>query len=475
VIRLRSVGTQLSLALLVIVAAGLAFVYLIVVPSLEGRLVDGKLDQLAGAAPTIAQQNRTTTFSQNVLEGAEASTNARVLVLQELNRGVLGVIADSGGETGSSPYENDPVAADSLRTTSLTRGTTEHEGERFAEVATPVEPGPDARVLLLSASLRDQLETVDLVERRLLIAGVLALLASVVIGYGGAWLFARRIRRLEHAAERIAAGHFDEPVVDRGADEIGELAAAFDRMRLRLARLDHARREFVANASHELRTPLFSIAGSLELLADETLDEGTRAEFIATMREQVERLTRLAVDLLDLTRLDAGRIATEAEPVELDAIARVLGDEFRGVAQARGHRLDVDGGDGVRAVGDEQWVLRAGRALVENALVHTPPGTVVRLRVSQDGQYARLSVEDDGPGIPPEHLEHVFERFYRVDGARASGSGLGLAIARELTELMGGSVEAVSRPGETAFTVRLPRENANRRDTHASEPRLLTT
>jgi signal transduction histidine kinase len=120
-------------------------------------------------------------------------------------------------------------------------------------------------------------------------------------------------------------------------------------------------------------------------------------------------------------------------------------------------------------------VLRAGRALVENALVHTPPGTVVRLRVSQDGQYARLSVEDDGPGIPPEHLEHVFERFYRVDGARASGSGLGLAIARELTELMGGSVEAVSRPGETAFTVRLPRENVNRRDTHASEPRLLTT
>jgi two-component system, OmpR family, sensor kinase len=474
VIRLRSVGAQLSLALLVIVAAGLAFVYLIVVPSLEERLVDGKLDQLANAAPSIAQQYRNSAIKQDVVESAEASTNARVLVYGEIERGLLSVLEDSGQETGS--YEDDRVAAEALQNGTLTRGTPEREGEPFAEVAHPFfDAGRQARVLLLSASLRDQLETVDLVERRLLIAGILALIASVAIGYGGAWLFARRIRRLEHAAERIAAGHFDEPVVDRGADEIGELAAAFERMRLRLAQLDHARREFVANASHELRTPLFSIAGSLELLADEALDDETRVEFIATMREQVERLTRLAADLLDLTRLDAGRIAAEAEPIELEAIARVLGDEFRAVAQARGHRLDVDSGDGVRAVGDEQWVLRAGRALVENALVHTPPGTVVRLRVSHDGEHARLSVEDDGPGIPPEHLEHVFDRFYRVDGARASGSGLGLAIARELTELMGGSVEAVSRPGKTAFTVALPRENADLGGADGAERHVLTT
>jgi two-component system, OmpR family, sensor kinase len=474
VIRLRSVGAQLSLALLVIVAAGLALVYLIVVPSLEDRLVDGKLDQLANAAPNIAQQYRNSAIKPDVVESAEASTNARALVYAEIERGLLTVLEDSGEEAGS--YEDDRVAAQALQSGTVTRGTAEREGEPFAEVAYPFfDPGRQPRVLLLSASLRDQLETVELVERRLLIAGILALIASVVIGYGGAWLFARRIRRLEHAAERIAAGHFDEPVVDRGADEIGELAAAFDRMRLRLAQLDHARREFVANASHELRTPLFSIGGSLELLADESLDEETRAEFVATMREQVERLTRLAADLLDLTRLDAGRIAAEAEPIELDAIARVLREEFRAVAHARGHRLDIDPGDGVRALGDEQWVLRAGRALVENALVHTPPGTVVRLRVSHDGEYARLSVEDDGPGIPPEHLEHVFERFYRVDGARASGSGLGLAIARELTELMDGSVEAVSRPGKTAFTVALPRENADLGAAESADRRLLTT
>ena len=348
------------------------------------------------------------------------------------------------------------MALRALASGRLARDTVERGGELFAEVATPIVTQPGSPVLLFSASLGDQLETVDHVERRLLVAGVLALLGALLLGYGGAWLFSRRIRRLEHAAERIAAGRFDEPVVDRGRDEIGELAAAFERMRRRLAQLDHARREFVANASHELRTPLFSIAGSLELLADESLDDETRTQFIATMRDQVDRLSRLAADLLDLSRLDAGRIAAESEPVELGEIAAMLGDEFRAVAQAREHVLEVEDDAGARALGDEQWVLRAGRALIENALVHTPAGTTIRLRAAQDGARARLSVMDDGPGIPQDELQQVFDRFYRVDGARASGSGLGLAIARELAELMGGTVEVASRPGETEFTIALP-------------------
>src|SRR5439155_1753100 len=124
--------------------------------------------------------------------------------------------------------------------------------------------------------------------------------------FGAATAFARRIRRLERAAERIAAGDFSEPVVDRGRDELAQLAAGFDRMRLQLAQLDDARRAFIANASHELRTPIFSLGGFLELLRDEDLDEATRREFLGTMAEQVERLSRLATDLLDLSRLDAG-------------------------------------------------------------------------------------------------------------------------------------------------------------------------
>jgi signal transduction histidine kinase len=456
VIRLRSVGTRLSLALLAIVAAGLAFVYMIVVPPLEDRLVDGRLDQLEGVGEDVALRLRNPVVGVRVddlLQSAAAGANADAVVVEPLGRDVLRVTNIVGEEP--SVYANDTVALRALESGDVVRDTVERSGERFAEVAVPYDESRAA--VLLVSTLGEQIETVDTVERRLLIAGVLALVGALVLGYGGSWLFARRLRRLEDAAERISEGHFDEPIVDRGKDEIGELAAAFERMRRRLAQLEHARREFVANASHELRTPLFSIAGSLELLADEDLDEERRAEFLATMREQVDRLSRLATDLLDLSRLDAGRIVAEAEPLELDAIARTLAEEFRAVAEALDHRLELDGVEDVQAVGDEQWVLRASRALVENALVHTPAGTTVRLSVSQDGDSARLSVEDDGPGIPPEHLEHVFERFYRVDGTRASGSGLGLAIARELAQLMGGAIDADSRSGKTTFAVVLPR------------------
>jgi signal transduction histidine kinase len=282
-----------------------------------------------------------------------------------------------------------------------------------------------------------------------------ALVIALVLGYGGAWMFARRIRRLERAADRIAAGHFDEPVYDSGGDELGDLAAAFDRMRTRLAQLDDARREFVANASHELRTPLFSLSGFLELLDDEELDEPTRREFLESMRDQVDRLTKLASDLLDLTRLDAGRMHVEREPVDLGALGRDLVDEFGPGATVSEHELEHEG-EGTIALADELRVLQIGRILVENAIRHTPPGTPVRVRTLARGGNAVLEVEDAGRGIPPERQEQLFERFFRLDGTRASGSGLGLAIARQLAELMDGAVYVESAPGKTVFALMLP-------------------
>ena len=173
------------------------------------------------------------------------------------------------------------------------------------------------------------------------VAGLIGLLFAAVVGYVLASLHARRIARLERAAERIAAGRLDEPVVDTGHDELGQLAVAFERMRVRLENLDRARNEFIANASHELRTPLFSLGGFLELMADEELDEQTRREFLETMREQVDRLAKLATDLLDLSRLDAGRLSVEHEPVDLGEVAHVVAEEFRVLAEQRGHPVEV--------------------------------------------------------------------------------------------------------------------------------------
>jgi signal transduction histidine kinase len=226
-------------------------------------------------------------------------------------------------------------------------------------------------------------------------------------------------------------------------------------MRVRLAQLDDARREFVANASHELRTPLFSLAGFLELLDDEELDEATRLEFLESMREQVGRLTKLASDLLDLSRLDAGRLTVKREPVDLGVLATDLVEELGPLARASGHELALEDAEGTVALGDELRVLQIGRILLENAVLHTPGGTAVRVRTRVRDGKAVLEVHDEGDGIPAEWQAQLFERFFRLDGTRASGSGLGLTIAKELAELMDGAVELDSRPGKTVFSLTL--------------------
>jgi two-component system OmpR family sensor kinase len=348
---------------------------------------------------------------------------------------------DSRG-LGRSP-ESDPVAQRAAeRQGGIARGVVERNGTRFAEVA--VRFG-GIRVALIASPIEDTFANVALVQRRLVVAGLIALAAAALVGF-------------ERAAGRIAAGRFDEPVVDRGADELGELAVAFDDMRKRLAALERARREFIANASHELRTPIFALGGHLELLTDDEVDERDRREFLEEMRRQVERLTKLATDLLDLSRIDAGHLHVELGPVDLSEIAGSLVGEFSGVGRGSEHALVSDCDDGTFACADEERVRQIGRILLENALLHTPPGTQVRLETGGDGNSAELRVEDDGPGISAGDREHVFDRFYRADTALAAGSGLGLAIAWELATMMGGDIELESRPGRTVFTLRLPRE-----------------
>jgi signal transduction histidine kinase len=450
---LRSVGARLGLALAVVVAAALALVDLIVVPSLQHKLIHAKIAQLRDAAPGIASQYEAATIDPDpALQAASESASARISVFGAFDPKTLYTIADTNLRS-STDLTNDPVAERANATGLEVSGTVHREDRLYAEVARPL-PGGD--VLLLSAPLRDSLANVSLVRRRLLIAGLIALGGAALVGYLAASVFARRVRRLERAADRIAGGDFSQAVMDSGSDELGQLAQAFERMRQRLAGLERARREFIANASHELRTPLFSLGGFLELLENEDLDPATQREFLETMREQIDRLTKLATELLDLSRLDAGRMHVEAEPLDLASLAQTLAAEFRAVAQGSGHVLEVADGARPTAVGDEERVLQIGRILVENAIQHTPAGTSVRLStVHRDGS-ALLVIADDGPGIPADEAPHVFERFYRVEGSTVTGSGLGLAIARELAGVMGGSVELRSMPGRTVFTLVLP-------------------
>jgi signal transduction histidine kinase len=448
------VAVRLGLGLFVLVAASLAIVYAAVVPSLDRRLVDEKVARTQRQVGTITDLYANGTWSATNL--ANTFPSYRVAVLTPVGE-TFTVYEDSAVGGSSAGLENDPIVRKAFTTGRIQAGTVKRGRTHYAEAAQRIAYfGADPRVVLISTSIQGELDDIQLVRRRILIAGVLALIVAVGVGSAAASMHARRIRRLTRAADRIAHGKFDEPVVDQGSDELHELAESFEHMRRRLATLDDARRAFVANASHELRTPIFALGAALELLEDETLDEPTREEFLETMRDQVGRLTRMTADLLDLTRLDAGRMPVQAEPVDLVATAALLGREFGAAARAGGHVLAVVANGSAGAVADEDQVLRIGRAVVENALVHTPAGTRIQIAAHAENGLATLEIADDGPGVPAEQQEHVFERFYRVDGNRASGSGLGLAIAHELAELMEGELRLASGADGTRVTLTLP-------------------
>ena len=450
---------RIVLVLVGIVAGALGTAYMIVVPSLERRLVDARLDQLETLAGPLARSlAEDRLLWQDRVEGFEVSTNARVVAFDVLSKNRPALVSQADSQQRDSwDVAGDRIALAALASGRVERGRALYGTVHYGNVAVPLE---DDAVVLFLAPLTDSLATVRLVRERLLLATAFALALALVLGLTAAGMFSHRLLRLETAAERIARGDFAAPIVDHGNDEIGELARTFDAMRVQLAQLDNARKEFVANASHELRTPLFSIGGFLELLADEDLDEETSRGFIETMQGQVQRLAKLSTDLLDLSRVDAGQLRVVREPVDLGSVVQMLAADIEHLAISSGHELRTEIAEGVWCIGDDARILQMGRALATNAITHTPRGTTVTLRARRRGDRALLVVEDDGPGIPQSQRDAVFGRFYRVEGGMASGSGLGLSIARELARLQGGDVTLESVADPTVFVVDLPYEPA---------------
>jgi signal transduction histidine kinase len=467
---LRSVRARLVLLSMAITGAAVGFVYLYVVPQLSSSLTAERLERLeqqggeeldrlrAAAGGELSQRELS-----DLVRRVAADVDARVTVLGVRNGTPSFVVADSELESdaiaAAYPAAEAAVSSESVRSAIETVG-----GRRIGETAFPVvrpdEPGAPGWVIVLSTPLEDVEDNVALIRRQTLIAGGIALFAALIASYLAAGYHARRLRRLERAAERVARGDFSVPIPGVGPggsrDEVGQLAETLDEMQRRLRVLDSARREFIANASHELRTPIASLGGFVELLEDDDPDPETRREFVRTMRGQVDRLTKLSTDLLDLSRLDAEAMSLRVDDFELDALAQEVLEEF--AAAAEQHEtvisfLSVGGQDQLVSV-DRARTAQIIRILIDNALKHTPKGTLISLTTSSSPGAHRVSVTDSGPGIDPHSRDQVFERFQTGDSV--GGSGLGLAIARELARLMGGDVELETRRRRTTFTLSLP-------------------
>jgi two-component system phosphate regulon sensor histidine kinase PhoR len=228
-----------------------------------------------------------------------------------------------------------------------------------------------------------------------------------------------------------------------------------------LVRLERVRRDFVANVSHELRTPVSVIVANSETLLDGALDDPKSARnFVEGIARHATRLSRLIADLLDLARIEAGRLQLEIEDISvLDAVTRAS-DGLRSRARDKGLTLEIDVDPALHARADAKAIDQVLTNLLENAVKYTPAPGRVRVRAARDDEMIAIDVEDDGPGIPPEHRARLFERFYRVDTGRSrelGGTGLGLSIVKHLTEAMHGdvSVHPVD-PHGSRFRVRLP-------------------
>ena len=312
----------------------------------------------------------------------------------------------------------------------------------------------------------------------LVAAGVLivgAVLTSLMI-FGPA---RRRLRALEGAARQLGRGDLTARAPDRGGDEIAAVASAFNAMAgdlaaraEALAASDRIRRQLLADVSHELTTPVTAMRGYLETLTmpEIHLDETTRARYLAIIGDETNRLERLIGDLLDLARLEGGGGTLRFDDVPVvQLFDRVIARHERACADAGVTMAGSIDGGAETVSGDRDRLEQALQNLAANAIRYAPRGSTVRLAShvgeADSGQRSQviLSVEDEGPGIAPEQLPHIFDRFYKGDPARSfessGGNGLGLSIVKAIVERHGGTLSVDSRPGRTVFKIVLPRES----------------
>jgi heavy metal sensor kinase len=271
----------------------------------------------------------------------------------------------------------------------------------------------------------------------------------------------RPIDRITRTAQTISGSVLNRRINHNGLDdEVGRLAKTFDAMLDRLEEAFERERRFTSDASHELRTPLTSLKGRIEVALNSPRTQPEYEETLHALAEEAERLIRLSSELLYLARLEQGEIPLQPEDVDLGNLLGAVIDQIRPLAESKNLTIFEDISPDLSLRGDPDHLIRLFLNITDNACKYTPSGGRITVRGRNTGQHVVVSISDTGPGIPKEHLPHLFERFYRVDTARSrdsGGTGLGLSIASEIAQIHGGAIEVQSEAGVgSTFTITLP-------------------
>jgi heavy metal sensor kinase len=454
----RSIRLRLTLWYAAILAAGLLLfaltVYLILKTSLQDQL-DDSIDSRASLLLDLVSPDTAGRLPPNLGADLEEPGEAEVFVRLFDPSGA--VLYDNSPAFGEVPLDEDALA-------SARNGSRDHrtsgEGDAEARILTMpvVRNGATVAILQVGESTEDLREILNIL---LLVLGVMLPATFVLAGLGGWWLSTRALRPIDgvtHAAREISGGAdlSRRLNLDLPNDEVGRLARTFDEM---LARLDAAfrrQRQFTADASHELRTPLTAVKGQIEVALERPRDAAEYQRVLGAVNEQVDRMTRLVGGLLMLARTDDGAVPLQRERVDVGGLVDSVAGQVRPLAEQKGLDVQVDGDGALIAYVDEDLVLQLLLNLADNAVKYTSEGGISL--GWRNGDRREVFVRDSGPGIPPDHRERVFERFYRIDAARSgeTGAGLGLSIARWIAEAHGGALSLQSNGAGSTFTFTLP-------------------
>jgi signal transduction histidine kinase len=454
-LRLRLVLALVGTSVITLLVASAALL-----PPLENRLVRDRFSDLRLLARTTRLALRD--LPDRTVEPGSPSAKRLLLVLRARTGGRV-ALYDSDGRplvvTDPGPAR-DAGGLAAIRAAGLSRHGDVREGivgDDAVVVAGVRRPESDRLVLVLRRSLRETRAAADEVRRAALVAGLVGVLVALLVAVALSRRLLGRLGRLREDARALGEQGLDHEVTVGRPDEVGEVAAALEAMRVRLVTTERSRQAFLATASHELRTPLATLQGTLELLAEGMAADGAAAPLqarTATSLRLTGRLVDLSTDLLDVSRLD-GQARLSAEPVELGELVAIVRDEASGALEREQRALEVHAPARAHALADLAATLRIVRILIDNAVGYGA-GTVT-VTVADGVGTVRLSVADQGPGVVEQEREQIFARFERGSAAGSrSGFGLGLALARGLAEAMRGTLDYVPSSEGACFVLVLP-------------------
>lgn len=456
--RIAGLRTRLALALVATSLATLLVASLALLPPLEHRLERDRFNDLRGLARTTRLALRE--LPDRTVAPGSPGAKALLVQLQRRTGARVALYAEDGEplvQTDAAARSGEGLAA--VRAAGLKRRRDVREGtigNDAVVVAGVRRPGEERLVLVLRKGLRDTRAAADEVRRAALVAAGAGAVVALLLAFALSGRLLGRLGRLRDDARALGEEGLSHPVEVGPPDEVGEVAAAMERMRARLVQEETARQAFLATASHELRTPLATLQANLELLMEDMGAYGVAAPLRARADASLgltHRLVGLSTDLLDLSRLD-GEIPLTAEPVELAELVGLLRGEAETALRRDDRRLVAEGGP-VHALADPNATQRILRILLDNAATYGT-GTVT-VALASDAGSAQVRVADEGPGIAPAERDRIFERFQRGAASHGrAGFGLGLSLARGLAEAMGGTLEAQDAERGAVLVLRLP-------------------